>query len=223
MIKTPFLFTCALTYFILNAPAAKAVSDCDTVYSRRLPDGTHLVAVRAEVPKERAFEDRQGNPLPLIPGAQLPEHLYEYTFELHSPDGAVQRAFGKKKMAIYPGEIERMKFSICDAYVYEGQLVVLYHAGRLTCADVTEGDAHDSRFVMYDDSVIVIDAPESGGFVVGGRLEGSLKAGDLHAIVTTHVPRGTGDRQFLLAKKDGRYKWAQDPTGPAGLPIRLNN
>jgi len=195
------------------------------VYARTLPDGTRLVALRQEVPKERAYVDKHGNPRAPIPGAVYPPQVFEYTFQLQSADGGVKRVLGSKMMGLYPGEVERMKFSLYDASIFDGHLVVLYHSGRHTLADITEDEPRGSRFVMEDDSLIVMDAPESGGFAIGGRLEGSLKAGDLHAIVTTHVPGKTADRQFLLTKKDGGYKWVLDPppAHPVELPIRLTN
>jgi len=196
--------------FGVGALPTRAASDDDTVYARNLPGGRRLLVLKAELPKHEEKKDEQGRPVP-EPGIQYPEHSYEYTFVVQSADGKTRLTVGKKWTGTMPGEIERMRFSVLDAHVYDDQLVVLCRIGRATSGDTALVGAAGKGFLMHSAAPLVLDYVESGSWAIGGRLEGSPKAGDLRAIVTEDVLGQTIDRRFLLVNQDGHYRWVPEP------------
>ena len=120
--------------FAAGPASGQAAADDDIVYTVDLPGGRHLLVLKAELPKHEAKKDAEGKPIP-EPGVQWPEHSYEYSFVVQSADGRNRQVVGKKRMGTMPGEVERMKFSVLDAFVYDDQLVVLFRNGRGTFGD----------------------------------------------------------------------------------------
>ena len=114
-------------------------------------------------------------------------------------------------MGTLGGDVERMQFTIFDAFVFDDQLVVLYRSQRSTCGDIALLGPRGTGFLMALSRPLEVDARESGSWVIGGRLEGDPKAGDLRAIVTEYFRGQTVDKRFLLVNQDGKYKWVAEP------------
>jgi hypothetical protein len=200
--------------FLLGPSRAPAATDGETIYAVDIPGNRRLVVVKAEIPKETAREDSQGKLLPPEPGAQYPDHVYEYSFIVRPADGASEQVVGRTRMGTFSGEVERMQFTIFDAFVFDDQLVVLYRSKRATCGDIAQLGPRGTGFLMALSRPLEVDARESGSWVIGGRLEGDPKAGDLRAIVTEYFRGQTVDKRFLLVNQNGQYKWTLEPAKP---------